>query len=101
MRDRIHIGELHMLARAMKYDEFTTYLAKELEGIPESVDSSAYTNELYLYPPPETKDAKYDCDDCNSYPCSFTASVKFTKEEYGHCGWHSERGSFMRGKPLK
>jgi len=49
MNKKIHIGELHILARSMPYKEFASYLAKRLGDIPECVESHEYTDELFLY----------------------------------------------------
>jgi len=49
MRVKIHISELYRIAKAMKYSEFASFLAKELGDIPETVESSKYTNKLFLF----------------------------------------------------
>ena len=49
MKEKIHISELHRMAKAMKYSEFASYLAKELGGVPETVESSNYTDKLFLF----------------------------------------------------
>lgn len=49
MKEKIHISELYRMAKAMKYSEFASYLASQLGGIPETVESSNYTDKLFLF----------------------------------------------------
>ena len=44
------LKELHILARTFPYDEFASIVARRFKGIPRSVDSSGYTDDLNLVP---------------------------------------------------
>jgi hypothetical protein len=55
MNKKIGLKELHLMASRMKWWDFENWVAKELFNQPETADTSALTDGLFLQAPPQTK----------------------------------------------